>query len=54
MFRNFKTVERIVFGRGCFNQLDEILTRTVSLDGLPATFEEMLAGKIMGRVLVEL
>ena len=25
MFRNFKTVERIVFGRGCFNQLAEIL-----------------------------
>ena len=25
MFRNFKTVERIVFGRGCFDQLDEIL-----------------------------
>ena len=25
MFRNFKTVDRIIFGRGCFNQLDEIL-----------------------------
>jgi 3-deoxy-alpha-D-manno-octulosonate 8-oxidase len=25
MFRNFKTVERIVFGRGCFNQLADIL-----------------------------
>ena len=25
MFRNFKTVDRIVFGRGCFNQLDDIL-----------------------------
>lgn len=25
MFRNFKTVERIVFGRGCFNQLKDIL-----------------------------
>ncbi len=25
MFRNFKTVERIVFGRGCFNQLGDIL-----------------------------
>jgi 3-deoxy-alpha-D-manno-octulosonate 8-oxidase len=25
MFRNFKTVERIVFGRGCFDQLDDIL-----------------------------
>lgn len=26
MFRNFKTVERIVFGRGCFNQLEDILS----------------------------
>jgi 3-deoxy-alpha-D-manno-octulosonate 8-oxidase len=25
MFRNFKTVNRIVFGRGCFNQLADIL-----------------------------
>jgi 3-deoxy-alpha-D-manno-octulosonate 8-oxidase len=25
MFRNFKTVERIIFGRGCFNQLEDIL-----------------------------
>ncbi|MFH2218516.1 MAG: iron-containing alcohol dehydrogenase family protein [Pseudomonadota bacterium] len=25
MFRNFKTVSRVVFGRGCFNQLDDIL-----------------------------
>ncbi len=25
MFRNFKTVDRIVFGRGCFNQLNDIL-----------------------------
>jgi 3-deoxy-alpha-D-manno-octulosonate 8-oxidase len=26
MFRNFKTVEHIVFGRGCFAQLDDILS----------------------------
>jgi 3-deoxy-alpha-D-manno-octulosonate 8-oxidase len=26
MFRNFKTVERIVFGRGCVDQLDTILS----------------------------
>lgn len=26
MFRNFKVVERILFGRGCFNQLDDILS----------------------------
>ena len=25
MFRNFKTVSHVVFGRGCFNQLDDIL-----------------------------
>ena len=25
MFRNFKMVSRVVFGRGCFNQLDDIL-----------------------------
>ena len=25
MFRNFKTVDHIVFGRGSFNQLDDIL-----------------------------
>jgi 3-deoxy-alpha-D-manno-octulosonate 8-oxidase len=26
MFRNFKTVSHVVFGRGCFNQLDPILS----------------------------
>lgn len=26
MFRNFKVVSRIVFGRGCFNQLNDILS----------------------------
>ena len=26
MFRNFKTVPQIIFGRGCFNQLDDILS----------------------------
>lgn len=26
MFRNFKIVPNIIFGRGCFNQLDEILS----------------------------
>ncbi len=25
MFRNFKMVSRVIFGRGCFNQLDDIL-----------------------------
>lgn len=27
MFRNFKVVPNIIFGRGCFNQLDDILSR---------------------------
>jgi NADPH2:quinone reductase len=35
-------------------QLDEIVTRNVSLEELPGTFDEMLAGKILGRVLVEI
>jgi NADPH2:quinone reductase len=35
-------------------QLDEIVSRTVSLEGLPAVFDEMLAGRILGRVLVEI
>ena len=26
MFRNFKVVSHVVFGRGCFNQLDSILS----------------------------
>ncbi len=25
MFRNFKMISRVVFGRGCFDQLDDIL-----------------------------
>src|SRR5487761_2495478 len=25
-FRNFKMVDYVVYGRGCFNQLDEIMT----------------------------
>ncbi len=35
MFRNFKTVERIVFGRGCFNQLADILDEQRT-DGHPS------------------
>ena len=32
MFRNFKMVSRVVFGRGCFNQLDDILAEKRSKD----------------------
>lgn len=35
-------------------QLNEIVTRTVSLEELPEVFEEMLAGRILGRTIVEL
>ncbi len=38
MFRNFKTVERIVFGRGCFNQLDEILAQQRTGKTSPVVF----------------
>lgn len=27
MFRNFKVVPQVIFGRGCFNQLDDILSK---------------------------
>ena len=32
MFRNFKMVSRVVFGRGCFNQLDDILAEKRGVD----------------------
>jgi len=32
MFRNFKLVSRMVFGRGCFNQLDDILAEQRTAD----------------------
>lgn len=32
MFRNFKTIDRIVFGRGCFDQLKDILSEQRSKD----------------------
>lgn len=33
MFRNFKTVPYVIFGRGCFNQLDSILSEKRSNPG---------------------
>ncbi len=35
-------------------QLDEIVTRNIDLEGLPEVFDEMMAGQILGRVLVEI
>ena len=28
MFRNFKLVPNVIFGRNCFDQLDEIIEKT--------------------------
>lgn len=36
-FRNFKMVDYVVYGRGCFNQLDEILAPK-RIQGLPMVF----------------
>ena len=36
-FRNFKMVDYVVYGRGCFNQLDEILAPQRK-EGLPIIF----------------
>ncbi|MCU7844415.1 MAG: oxidoreductase [Candidatus Thiodiazotropha sp. (ex Monitilora ramsayi)] len=33
--------------------LDDILTRTISMDELPEAFDELLAGQVLGRILVE-
>ena len=34
MFRNFKTVSRVIFGRGCFAQLSDLLVeRRKGMDG---------------------
>ncbi|MBW1696675.1 MAG: iron-containing alcohol dehydrogenase [Deltaproteobacteria bacterium] len=32
MFRNFKVVSHVIFGRGCFNQLDDILSKKKESD----------------------
>ena len=47
MFRNFKTVERIVFGRGCFNQLGEILgqKRTIQRPDMVFLVDDALTEK---------
>ena len=36
------------------NHLDKIATREIGLDGLPAVFDEMLAGETVGRTLVRI
>ncbi|MBU0988196.1 MAG: iron-containing alcohol dehydrogenase [Proteobacteria bacterium] len=53
MFRNFKTVSRVVFGRGCFDQLGDILAQKRKRPDSPMVFlvddvfqESRLAGRI--------
>jgi 3-deoxy-alpha-D-manno-octulosonate 8-oxidase len=53
MFRNFKTVDRIVFGRGCFNQLDEIIAARRTADSPDVVFlvDDVFKGEaLQGRV----
>ncbi|PIE55710.1 MAG: alcohol dehydrogenase [Desulfobulbus propionicus] len=38
MYRNFRIVPGIIFGRGCFNQLDDILTPHRITSGAPMVF----------------
>jgi 3-deoxy-alpha-D-manno-octulosonate 8-oxidase len=46
MFRNFKLVPRVIFGRGCFNQLDEILSpqRTTLKDWVVFVTDDVFTG----------
>ncbi|RJQ86193.1 MAG: iron-containing alcohol dehydrogenase [Desulfobacteraceae bacterium] len=47
MFRNFKTVNRFVFGRGCFDQLDDILAaqRTSTRSAIVFAVDGVFQGK---------
>lgn len=38
MFRNFKVVSQVVFGRGCFNQLDDIISKKRESDASAMIF----------------
>ncbi len=38
MFRNFKVVSQVVFGRGCFNQLDDIISKKRDSDASAMIF----------------
>jgi 3-deoxy-alpha-D-manno-octulosonate 8-oxidase len=47
MFRNFKTVNRFVFGRGCFDQLDEIVSaqRSAECPDIVFVVDDVFQGK---------
>jgi hypothetical protein len=46
MFRNFKLVPRVIFGRGCFAQMDEILSprRTTPEDWVAFMVDDVFSG----------
>ncbi|MDY0221987.1 MAG: iron-containing alcohol dehydrogenase family protein [Desulfobacterium sp.] len=47
MFRNFKMISNVIFGRGCFNQLDEILEpkRTAKDSWMVFVIDDVFQGK---------
>lgn len=49
MYRNFKIVPNIIFGRGCFNQLDEILETKRGNQNAPIIFvlDDVFKGKAL-------
>ena len=49
MYRNFKIVPNIIFGRGCFNQLDEILETRRGSQNAPIIFvlDDVFKGKAL-------
>ena len=51
MFRNFKLVPNVIFGRGCFGQLDEILEkhRTDSTAWVVFVTDDVFKGKAHGK-----
>jgi 3-deoxy-alpha-D-manno-octulosonate 8-oxidase len=51
MFRNFKTVNRFVFGRGCFDQLDEIVSaqRSAECPDIVFVVDDVFQGKPLQR-----
>ena len=49
MFRNYKNIDRIIFGRGCFNQLDDILStqRTVQRPDMVFLVDDVHQGRAL-------
>ncbi|HSO18595.1 MAG TPA: alcohol dehydrogenase, partial [Desulfosarcina sp.] len=56
MFRNFKMVSKVVFGRGCFGQLGDILAQQRSSSKAVMVFlvdDVFATGPLQGRLPVE-